>query len=423
MLFFISAGEPSGDLHAASLVRALKDQVPNARFIGFGGAKMAEAGASLRYPLVNLAVMWFLNVLLNLLTFVRLIFLADRIFREERPDAVVLVDYPGLHWWIARRARARGIPVFYFVPPQIWAWAGWRVRKVRKYIDQVLCSLPFEPSWYHTRGVPSAIHVGHPYFDELANRPMDERFLADQASRPGRLVALLPGSRTQEVVRNLPDMVKAAGLLSRKRPDVRFGVACLHERHKILAEQVIARLIPSEGGSQGLKIEVHAGRTAELIRLARVAWAVSGSVGLELMVEALPSVVIYKVKRFDLWLARPFIRAKYISLVNLLADAEVFPEFLTWRDVSADLVRWALAWLDDSTERALAVGSLATLRYHVARPGASLRAAVSIVNWLKSHRRESSTGRVNVTGPTHRGPHELPGHEEGPVQPERRSRT
>ena len=98
--------------------------------------------------------MWFLNVFLNILTFVRLIFLADRHFRDERPDAVVLVDYPGLHWWLARRAKARGIPVIYFVPPQIWAWAGWRVKKVKKYVDLVLCSLPFEPAWYHARGVP-----------------------------------------------------------------------------------------------------------------------------------------------------------------------------------------------------------------------------------------------------------------------------
>jgi lipid-A-disaccharide synthase len=153
MRIFISAGEPSGDLHAANLIHSLRASFPDARFDGFGGEKMTAAGANLLYPLVNLAVMWFLNVFFNLVTFIRLIFMADRYFREERPDAVVLVDYPGLHWWIARRAKARGIPVFYFVPPQIWAWAGWRVSKVRKYIDQVLCSLPFEPAWYHARGV------------------------------------------------------------------------------------------------------------------------------------------------------------------------------------------------------------------------------------------------------------------------------
>jgi lipid-A-disaccharide synthase len=406
MRIFISAGEPSGDLHAANLIQSLRRHFPDARFDGFGGTKMAEAGATLLYPLVNLAVMWFLNVLLNLVTFVRLVFVADRYFRDERPDAVVLVDYPGLHWWIASRAKARGIPVFYFVPPQIWAWGGWRVRKVRKYIDQVLCSLPFEPAWYHARGVNEAIYVGHPYFDELTDRHLDESFLAAHGARPGSVVAILPGSRTQELVRNLPEMIRAANKLARQRPDIRFAVACLHQRHKEMAEQIIARAIALEGKSPGLVMEVHAGRTPELIRLARVAWAVSGSVGLELMVEALPTVVLYKIKRFDLWVARRFIKSKYISLVNLLADAEVFPEYLTWRDVSDDLVRWAVAWLDESQERARATASLVALRHLVARPGASDRAAQRIVSWL--HHRQGTPGPIgNPLLSSYRGRHEL----------------
>ena len=398
MRIFISAGEPSGDLHAANLIRSLRGRIPDARFVGFGGSKMTEAGASLLFPLVNLAVMWFLNVLLNLATFVRLVFVADRYFRDERPDAVVLIDYPGLHWWIAGRAKARGIPVFYFVPPQLWAWAGWRVKKVRKFVDQVLCSLPFEPAWYHARGVNGAIYVGHPYFDELADRPLDEGFLAEQRAQPGDLVAILPGSRTQELLRNLPDMLRAARALSQARPGVRFAVACLHERHRAMAERILA-----ESGMAGASlpaISIHASRTPELIRLARVAWAVSGSVGLELMAEGLPSVVLYKVKRFDLWVARWFIKSKYISLVNLLADAEVFPEYLTWKDASGELARWAETRLDDPSAYARTTSALAALRALVARPGASDRAADRIVDWLQQPRGTTSAA-------PYRGPHEL----------------
>jgi lipid-A-disaccharide synthase len=406
MRIFISAGEPSGDLHAANLIRSLRRCFPDARFTGFGGENMTKAGASLLYPLANLAVMWFLNVFINLLTFIRLIFMADRHFRQAQPDAVVLVDYPGLHWWIARRAKARGIPVFYFVPPQLWAWAGWRVNKVRRYVDQVLCSLPFEPAWYRARGVVDAVYVGHPYFDELADRPLDEVFLADQAAHGGPLVAILPGSRTQEVTRNLPDMVRAAIKLARQRLGIRFAVACLHERHKKLAEGIIARVIASEGSPPGLVIEAHAGRTPELIRLARLAWAVSGSVGLELLVEALPSVVLYKVNRFDLCVARPFIKARYISLVNLLADTEVFPEYLTWRDVSDELVKWALSWIDDSETRARATASLCALRHLVAHPGSSDRAAEHIADWLKQRRHESARARASKPRAAYCGPHE-----------------
>ena len=147
----------------------------------------------------------------------------------------------------------------------------------------------------------------------------------------------------------------------------------------------MASVLENDEAAPALDIEIHAGRTPELIRLASVAWAVSGSVGLELMVEALPSVVLYKIRRFDLWVASFFIKSNYISLVNLLADAEVFPEYLTWRDVSDELVRWALLWLDNPVARQEATESLTTLRYHVAQPGASDRAAQHIVQWLGQH--------------------------------------
>ncbi len=298
--------------------------------------------------------------------------------------------------------------MFYFVPPQLWAWAGWRVRKVQKYVDQVLCSLPFEPAWYQARGVTDAVYVGHPYFDELAARPLDEGFLSEQRLRPGSLVAILPGSRTQELKRNLPDMLRAAHELAGRRPDVRFAVACLHQRHKAMAERMIAEAAGTDATSSTSApiIEVFAARTPELIRLARVAWAVSGSVGLELMADGLPSVVLYKVKRIDLWIARPFIKAKYISLVNLLADDEVFPEYLTSRDASGDLVRWALAWLDDTDQRARTTLALEALRKRVAHPGATDRAAERIVARLS--RTVAGRPADAASSPTapYRGPHE-----------------
>lgn len=376
MRIFISTGEPSGDLHAANLIQSLRRRRPDTEFVGFGGPLMEEAGATLLFPLVDLAVMWFVRVLLNLHKFIGLVSQADRYFRDERPDAVILIDYPGLHWWIAKRAKARGIPVFYYVPPQIWAWAGWRVKKVRKYVNHVLCSLPFEPAWYHKRDVPQAVYVGHPYFDELAERTLDEAFLAGQRSRGGQVVAILPGSRTQEILKNLPVMLRAAKKLANQRTNVRFVVACLRERHRALAQEVMQQ------EAIDVSVELYVGKTAELIRLADLAWAVSGSVGLELMVEALPSVVLYKVKPIDLVIARPFIKAKYISLVNLLADSEVMPEYLTGDDVSGELAGWAERWLGDPAERAKASAALAALRDRVAVPGASERAAECIIETL-----------------------------------------
>jgi len=373
MRIFISTGEPSGDLHAANLIEALRKRRPDTEFVGFGGPHMEKAGATVLFPLVDLAIMWFGRVLLNIHKFFRLLDQADQYFAKEKPDAVVVIDYPGFHWWLAKKAKARNIPVFYFVPPQIWAWGGWRVNKVRKYVDHVLCSLPFEPAWYHARGVPEAVYIGHPYFDELADRILDESFLAAERAKGGPIVALLPGSRTQEVTKNLPMMLRAAEKLSGERPDVRFIVACLHEKHRTLAQQIL-----KESGLE-LRLEIQAARTPELIRLADLAWAVSGSVGLELMVEALPSVVVYKIRHFDLFVARRFIRSKYISLVNLLADDELMPEYLTPVDVSTAMADWAAKWLNDPSSREHASKALADLRDRVAVPGASERAAERII--------------------------------------------
>jgi lipid-A-disaccharide synthase len=390
MHIFVSAGEPSGDLHAANLIRALRKRRPDATFTGFGGPMMTAAGASLLFPLVDLAIMWFLRVLLNIHQFLGLIIKADRYFRDVRPDAVVLIDYPGLHWWIARRAKARGIPVFYYVPPQLWAWAGWRVKKVRRFIDHVLCSLPFEPAWYRARGVACAEYVGHPYFDELAERTLDSDFVLKHKARGGPVVAVLPGSRTQELIRNLPVMLRAAAKLHAQRPDVRFVVACQRDHHKSMVDELVA------GMGIALPLEVFAARTPEIIRLADVAWAVSGSVGLELMMEALPTVVLYKVRWIDLVIARPFITSRFISLVNLLADAELMPEYLTEHDVSDELAGWAARWLDDPSERARVSAQLAALRDRVAVPGASERAAESILAALRPATYRGPHGRTAV---------------------------
>ena len=147
MKIFFSVGEPSGDLHGANLIRELQKRRPDCEFVGYGGPRMAAAGCALHEDLTKLAVMWLLHALLNIHKFWALVGRADRYFRHHRPDAVVLIDYPGFNWWIARRAKAHGIPVFYYGVPQLWAWAGWRITKMRRFVDHVLCKLPFEETW------------------------------------------------------------------------------------------------------------------------------------------------------------------------------------------------------------------------------------------------------------------------------------
>jgi lipid-A-disaccharide synthase len=371
MRIFISAGEPSGDLHGANLVQALRHLDPTIEFDGFGGDRMEAAGCRLLYPLCQLAVVGVRRVLANVHHFYRLLGDAGRFFRDKKPDAVVLIDYPGFNWWVARRAHENLIPVYYFVPPQLWAWAGWRARKMRRLVDHVLCTLPFEETWYRRRHIP-AQYIGHPFFDELREQQLDPGFMAGQRARRQTIVGLLPGSRNQEVENNLGSLLRAAALIHARRPDVRFLVACLRPAHKHQVEDKLQG-IP-------LPVEVHAGKTPEIIALAHSCIAVSGSVSLELLFRACPSVITYQSHLPGILCARMLLTCPYICLVNLLAGQELFPEYLTYRCEAERMAGHVLHWLENPAVHRGLVVKLETLRDRVAEPGACQRAAAFLLD-------------------------------------------
>ncbi|MFN4260029.1 MAG: lipid-A-disaccharide synthase [Gemmataceae bacterium] len=374
MRLFISAGEPSGDLHGGSLVQAVRRLAPHVEFTGFGGPHMAAAGCPLLYPLSTRAFMGIVPVLAHVPEFLGLLSWTDRYFARQRPDAVVLIDYPAFHWWVARRAHARGIPVFYFVPPQIWAWASWRVRNMRRWVDHVLCSLPFEVPWYAERGV-TAHYVGHPYFDELARQRPDPLFVAEQQAQGKTIIGLLPGSRTQEVQRNLSTLVRTAGRIYAARPDARFLVACYRPDHLQFVESYLRRKPP-------LPITAYVGKTPEIIHLAHSCVAVSGSVGLELLCQRKPTVVVYRVHAIEKRFVRWFVKCRYISLVNLLAGQELFPEYLSVSCQAAAISQHILTWLNHPAVYQAQRQQLSTLCHEVAVPGACERSAHYLLEQL-----------------------------------------
>src|SRR5262249_16687873 len=257
-----------------------------------------------------------------------------------RPAVDVLVASPGLPWRLAKKAKERGIPFYYFVPPQLWAWGAWRVRKMRRYVDHVICSLAFEPAWYAVRGI-DAHYFGHPYFDELDRQTCDEEFLSSEHERSGPIVAVLPGSRPQEIELTWPSLQRAMALIPIARPDVRFLVAAFNEQQR-------DRIVELSRKYQ-LPTEVDVGRTPEIIRLGEACLSVSGSVSLELLHAALPSVVMYRLSLKDMLLVRMVKKARYISLVNLLANEELFPEFLTTSCPAPAMADQILKWLNTPT--------------------------------------------------------------------------
>jgi lipid-A-disaccharide synthase len=373
MRIFISAGEPSGDLHGSNLIGAMRRLAPGIECVGFGGPLMAQAGCRLLYPLCDLSVMGFVRVAVNLHRFLGVFSLADRYFRHHRPDAVVLIDYPGLHWWLARRARFHGIPVFYFVPPQIWAWAEWRVEKMRRFVNHVLCTLPFEEKWYHDRGVP-ATYVGHPYFDAVRSRPLDGEFLSEQRRRGGRIIGLLPGSRFQEVSTNFPTLKRTAEILAKEFSDLRFLVACYKPEHRTHVLEALR--------GTGLSIEAYVGKTPEIIRLAEACAAVSGSVSLEMMHYGTPAVITYRVGSLMYALGKRLIKVNSITLVNLLAGKTLYPEYVSTGCHADQLAAHIRTWLKDPVERQRLVGELRRLHAQVGHPGACERAASYLLNAL-----------------------------------------
>ena len=196
MKIFFSVGEPSGDLHGANLIRDLKQRDPSLVFTGFAGPKMQAAGCESLFDLTLLPVMFIAAALWNIRTFLRRLREADQYFAKNRVDAVVLIDYPGFNWCVARRAGKHGIPVFYYGVPQMWAWAPWRIKKLRRLVDHVLCKLPFEPAWFQERNV-QANYVGHPFYDEVVRQKVDCDFVERMADPKSPLLLLLPGSQSR----------------------------------------------------------------------------------------------------------------------------------------------------------------------------------------------------------------------------------
>jgi lipid-A-disaccharide synthase len=381
MHIFFSVGEPSGDLHAAKLVGEFQRRVAGTQCSGFGGPLMQEAGCRLLYRLTDLAVMGFLPVVPLLFKFIRLAREGQRYLENHRPDAVVLVDFPGFNWWIARGAKKLGIPVFYYLPPQLWAWAPWRVRRMRKFVDHVISCLPFEVEWYRQRSV-AAEFVGHPFFDEVAARPLDDAFMVDQreaAGADGRIIAVLPGSRHHEISHNFPIQIRVMKQLSRRLPGLKFLVACYNDAQRGECQRALAERAPE------LATALFVGKTAEIIELGEVCLMVSGSVSLDVLARTTPAVVVYRINRGFYWFCKLMITCRYFSLPNLIANYPVMPEFAPVddpRQAIAAMTGLLHRWLTDPAEYSRQIAQLTRLRDEVATTGATANAARAILERL-----------------------------------------
>ncbi|MHC4154513.1 MAG: lipid-A-disaccharide synthase [Planctomycetota bacterium] len=313
---FISAAEPSGDSHCAGLITAMGKLRGDVEFVGVGGPKMAEAGCELMETTVGRASMLY-NAFSHVVHYYKLLRQIRRYLEENRVDLVVVCDSPAFNFHVAKAAKRVGIGTVFYVAPQLWAWAAWRIAKLRRHCDKLCCILPFEQDWFGSRGVET-VFVGHPLLDEART---EARAHEDFEARSVR-VALMPGSRAAEVKSLWGPMQKIAGRIREKFADASFVTVAVDEegRRKLEAAQIA-----------GFECEYSVRTVSETARQADFAIVASGSATLQVAAAGCPMVIMYQSSSV-LWhlVGRWLVKTEYLSLVNVLGGREVVPEFMPY---------------------------------------------------------------------------------------------
>jgi lipid-A-disaccharide synthase len=374
-LIMLSAGEASGDLHGATMCRALRALDPGLRLIGMGGPRMAAAGVEILVDPTAHAAMGTSEAIGRVPGLYRAYRLLVRRLREARPMAMVLIDFPEFNLRLAKQARRAGIPVVYFIPPQLWAWRRGRIRQMARRVTRVLAAFPFEKSLYEEAGVQVEF-VGHPLLDVV---PSDlDRAKARERLGVGErqtLVGLLPGSRRQEVDRLLPPMLDAAARLSRTdgRRCFVLGLAASVDRGLVTVHLRRA----SEAG--GPPVEVVEGLTYEVMAASDTLLIASGTATLEAALLGTPMVVCYRVSRLSEVVVRLLNRSGWISLPNIVAGRGVVPEILQDAVTGARLASEAESLLVDSVAATAQRAAFKEVRSRLGQSGVGARAARAVL--------------------------------------------
>ncbi|MBW2056095.1 MAG: lipid-A-disaccharide synthase [Deltaproteobacteria bacterium] len=370
----IIAGEASGDLHGANLVRAVHRVAPRVGFYGIGGENLRSAGAQLLFHNSQLALVGISEVLPKLRSILLAFGRVKRSLVEEDPDLAVLIDFPDFNLHMAGHLKRRGIPILYYISPQIWAWRGWRINKIRKLVDRMVVVLPFEPSFYGKRGVEVSF-LGHPLLDVVKPSPDAARLLRRPGVGPGsRVIGLFPGSRDQEVHRLLPVMLDAASLMVDQGLDLHFLVALAPD----IDPGEIGRLVEMKNLSVGI-VE---NRPYDVMAVSEVLLVASGTVTLEAAILNTPMVILYRVSPLTYWIGRMMARVDHIGLVNLVAGTTVAPELIQGR-ASADMAaREVISILEDVQRCSTMKSALAEVREKLGTPGASDRVARLVLEMI-----------------------------------------
>jgi lipid-A-disaccharide synthase len=371
---FIVAGEASGDMHGASLIRAIKQKKAEVCFCGLGGKKMEEAGVELSYNLVDIAVLGLFEVLKKCVTFKKIFDETVAHLDRERFDCVILIDYPGFNLRFAKEVKKRKIPLIYYISPQVWAWDRGRVELIRQLVDKIIVLFKFEEDLYRREGLDVSF-VGHPLVDTvkptLSEKERQQCFnLADDK----KTIAFLPGSRQFEVEALLPIMKRAGELIQKQYPSVQFLISRVPSLKKDIFEKLLrdttitTRLIDD--------------KTYDVITASDMVIAKSGTVTLETAILQKPMIITYKASFLTYVMTRLLIRLPYIGLVNVVAGKKIVPEYLQYNARPHLIAREALTYLKSEEKRTEFREAVKTIKSRLGEAGASERAAQAVMDFL-----------------------------------------
>ncbi len=352
MNYFLLAGEASGDLHAARLMKALMQHDKHANFICWGGDKMQKAGAKLLHHYQDLAFMGFWEVAKNLPAILKALKQCKHDILTEHTDILILVDYPGFNLKIAKWAHQQGFKVVWYISPQLWAWHQSRVKNIKRDVDLMLCILPFEVAFYKKFNI-EAHYVGHPLLDDPA-------FSNTSEHQNRNIIALLPGSRKQEIKRHLPLMAEVAGRV----PEQSFVIAAM----KHIGTEYYARF------SNKPNLHIVFDDSIQILKKSKAALVASGTATLEAALLNVPQLVCYKGSLISYLIGKRLVKVNYISLVNLVMNEAVLCEFIQ-KEMTVDNMLEELKLLLNDDKRKQIFKKYESLRIKLGKPGASERAA------------------------------------------------
>ncbi len=366
----ISAGEASGDIHAAAVTAALKKIDPSIEVFGMGGDALRAAGGEVLFDIKDHGVMGFIEVLRKLPDLFKLRSDFGKVMDERKPDCLVVVDYPGFNMKLAKMAHDKGIPVVSYIAPSAWAWNKGRAKKVAKIVDKVACIFPFEYDVYEEAGAPVEF-VGHPLLDIVHPEMTKEEAEKWAGKEPGKkLVLIMPGSRLMEIEKMLPTLLAGAKILKQQMPDVQFIMP--------RAGTIPSHILQEKIKASGLDVKITEGHNYDLFSIADLALATSGTVTLEAALCGLASVIVYRTSAFNAFIARRVINIPNIGLPNIVAGRPIMPELLQEDFTPNEVARAAQALLKPERHKQLEE-DMQMMRKRLGEPGAVGRVAQLII--------------------------------------------